>query len=228
MSLVLVNPYSVGGSAGVPVAEGLFNWLEAEDANVSTSSWADRSPNGYDWTWDNANNYSKPANNQVLWNSSNVLRAPSGVYPSCASGGTSGAAELFCRLRAASTSKGIWQFSNKSDNGDWYPYSASTSIYIGWGSNFRPHIVVPSSATNWHTLNVTITGGTWRVFFNGSWVNTQTGRTCNFINQPYIGRMGAAGYYWDSYISSLVVYNRALSDSERTTMTTWMNGRELL
>lgn len=227
MSLVLINPYSVAAPATIPVDAGLFNWLEAEDAVAGTSTWADRSSNGYDWTWDNSNNYSKPANNQVLWASNNIIRAPSGVYPNCASGGTNGEAELFCRLRAAGTSRGIWQFSNKNDNGDWYPYGTATDVYIGWGSNLRPYISVSSATTSWHTLNVTISGGTWRVFYNGSLENTQTGRTCNFINQPYIGKMGAAGFYWNGYISSLVVYDRALSDAERATMAAWMDGREL-
>jgi hypothetical protein len=205
---------------------GLQTWLDASDPGEIANTWVDKSGSGRG-NWVKHPSYNMPPLNSPTYGlgvayfaNSHVLNGPS--YADMAEG------EIFVRLSNASTSdQGLWYFSNKSDNGDWYPYGGS-SAYLGWGQNSRPSFSIGTPFDTMHTLNIYSKTNDWAAIVNGSVRATDTSTTVGFVSNPYIGKMAAASYFYYGYIKEICIFNRKLTTEERAQMTAYLEPPTLL
>ncbi len=109
-----------------------------------------------------------------------------------------------------------------------YPYQAG-GIYDKTASSVRKGpITQPSGFFNWHLYNVTSADNNWRYLFNGSLHFSTTSNTYNatFGSAPTIAFDQAGGSYaFNGSIAEIIVYNTALSESDRLAVSEYLRAK---
>jgi hypothetical protein len=129
----------------------------------------------------------------------------------------------------------VWVKTNAtSQNGFWFEKGQVNTQYslfqegsviqwrqnIGGITNLSTTTATYMNTTNWYQVVGTYTSGARRLYINGTLVNsdTQTGTIATNTNGMSIGVYGgfngARGYYYNGNISSVKIYNRALTAAE--------------
>lgn len=197
---------------------GLQTWLDGSDPGVTANEWQDKAIGGRG-NYTKHPSYTMPTHDagddSIRFAGSHLMNGPS--YSNMTEG------EIFVRLKTDAGDHGLWYFSNKSDNGDWYPYTGS-SAYLGWGQNARPSFGIGVPFTSYHTLNIWSATNDWAANVNGVNRATDASTIVGFVSAPYIGKMEAANYWLSGNIKALCIFDRKLTTEERTQMNSYMDG----
>lgn len=243
LNAIAVAPYFNNSSAtatyvvdpntiGIP-RSGLITWLMANEgitlASGNVSIWNDRSGQNNHATQSNSSNrpgYSSSAINDlpaVTFNgSSQFLALPSG-YSTFTSG-----ASIFVVLRPNSVSAGarVIDLGNgaTSDNVNIQePTSTGASMYVFNGST--PSSVTASSAITlgkFQLLEAIHNGSTTATILTNALQGAQSTSMNSITNTPrssnFLGQGSAGGNYFNGDIAEVLVYNRAVTTLERSTI----------
>ncbi len=112
----------------------------------------------------------------------------------------------------ASRINALWHFGTA--NGSLY-YNGSR--YDDFGSNNGSIYPAPAASAlqAYHCYNVSTGGGLWLERFNGSVTRRRTAQPLAFRSDPLIGKRQGYSEYLKGDIAEILVYDRALTDSER-------------
>lgn len=202
-------------------------WLKSgagvtKDVNNNISAWADQSGNNFQATQSNTGN--KP-----LWVASGAGALPA-VYldggnfnphffnlPDVMSGVTAG--ELFVVLKSQGDQNAPHDFMRFGTPGSGlYPYQGH--IEDQFGSTTTKQVGTPSQPlTSYHLYNTTSQPGEWTARVNGSVQYTTTNNTVSFNTAPTIG---GTFYGFQGYMAEILVFNHALTATERTTVQNYL------
>ena len=111
---------------------------------------------------------------------------------------------------------GYWSFTS-SDFSVHHPYTDG-KIYEAWGRATRIDCGEPvDSLTAMDIYNVISSASEWTVRLNTTQLYTTATNTPSFLSTGIrVGRSAASPYNWPGLFGELVIFNRALSSSERT------------
>jgi hypothetical protein len=212
---------SGAGQATFPTS-GLRLWLRADAVTTTPLRyWQDLSGVGNDAVQTASGNQPPVVLN--VQNGKPVVRftASSSQHfplPNLMSGAMAG--EVVAVLKSSATSVGVWHFGN-SAYGTSYPWSTGVNDDFGRASEFAQEWPV-QSLTNLHIYNVSSSSGLWRSWVNGVPFYKSTSNTVAFTSSPKLGKNNN-GSHFTGDIAEVLIYNRALSDSERTAVNTYLN-----
>ncbi len=224
---VTIKQVTFTASTGDLPPFGLRFWVKADtgvtkDGNNNISAWQDQSGNNFQATQTNSSY--KP-----IWASAGAGPVPAvyfdgGSYnphffnlPDVISTATAG--ELFVVLKSQGDQNAPHDFMRFGTPGSGlYPYQGRISDQFG--STTEKVVGTPAmSLTNYHLYNATSQPGQWTARINGSIQYTTTDNTVAFTTTPTIG---GTFYGFQGYMAEIIVYNRALSTSERTTVQNYL------
>jgi len=198
-------------------SSGLKLWLSADTGltlNGSTvSAWADQSGVGNNATQSTASN--QPSVTASILNSKPVIHFSGAQWLTLPNFLSGSATEVLVVVRAtsATNASGIWRFGS-SGSGDYYSYTDGT-LYDGFGSAVRYAEGRPSQdITQFHVYEVCSQAGSWESWIDGVPLYKSSANTVGFTTAPLLGH-NADGVNFSGDIAEIVVYNRALSASER-------------
>ena len=215
-------------------------WLKADSglaqvyANPPVDLWADQSGNG--------NNATQPSSiNRPLWvagalNGRPVVRFD-GVnsylnLPNFMSDATSGEGFVVLKSTTPLGSQGsLWSLGSHQVYFGYncppgYPNSDG-SITEDFGSADTVHLYglgIPAQPLNqYHVYNVTSQNTNWAAWINGTLLYQTTNNTVGFINGS--SALGACFWHFAGDIAEVLVFKRALTTDERTTVNGYLNGK---
>jgi Fibronectin type III domain/Bacterial TSP3 repeat len=215
----------------LPLA-GLKLWLRGDfgvtaDGNNLVSGWLDQSGNG------NSATQSSSGNKPTL-----VPGAMSGKPVLHFNGSSTtvnlpyffqnwSAAEAFVILRATSANpagpRGLWAIGSTS----WTAYPGNDGQIIedfGSSTNYatgQPIINI----TEQHLYNAVSHAGEWTMRLNGAVQFTTTNNTVGFFPWPEIGASGFGHSYFDGDVAEVLIYDHALSQTDRDAVTAYCEGK---
>ncbi len=208
-----------------PPTSGLKFWLAADsgitvDGSGGVSSWSDQSGNGNHATQSSSGNR-PPVVTNVL-NGKPVVRftASSAQYfslPNLMSGASAG--EVIVLLKSTATGVGLWQFGT-GPYGASYPWTDGVNDDFGRSSQFAQGLP-PQSITSYRIYNVSSELGLWRSWVDGVQFYKSTSNTVAFTSAPTLGKNNF-GSYFSGDIAEILIYDHALSDSERFDVSTYL------
>ena len=214
-------------------SEGLALWLRADagvtqDAGGRVSSWADQSGHGMDATQPTSGNQPQVVagarNGQPALHfdgAASYLSLPNVM-------GAATAGELFVVLRATDPAHrhSFMNFGTSPYGLSIYPYTDG-HIYDSFGStNFYDIGVPPVDLTQFHLYNASSIAGAWTARLNGQVQFATTSNTVGFNSGPTIGYSdGYAGTFFAGDIAELLVFDHALTDAERQTVSAYLNAK---
>lgn len=214
-----INPYRYGGGGGDITdpndISGCVVWIDGSDVGVTPDVWECKATN-------TLGNWSKSGNMPTdLGDGSWSFNADSLTGPNISSL-TEG--EIFLRLKKSGLGDtAIWVMGGTAN--DWLQYSSQA--YLGFGSTLRRNFFVTPTAVymrdNWWTLNCWSKTNDWGCYFDGNLDKTDSSNTVSFPSLPYIGKMTAAGYFYNGLLASMVVYDHKLSTADRAAVTAYMD-----
>jgi len=234
------NEISLTTSANVTTlpTSGLKLWLRSDlgvaaDANNGVSTWLDQSGNG------NSAAQSDPASRPTLvplamygkpvlrFNGANNVISP----PAFVAGWQAGEAFVILRTTSdfATTNTGLWGFGTNFLNMKRYP-AADGTISDDFGSgDIRGGSVGAVHLSEPHVYNVLSRPGEWTNRINGNIVVTAATNSVNFL--PWAPAIGDGGGYagqnshFAGDIAEVLIYDHALSQSDRDAVTAYCKGR---
>jgi hypothetical protein len=225
------SPSSISGlRLWLDSSVGLYDATSGGNLVTTNSSpvrrWEDRSGNGFHATGTNSPTLSLNQVNTLpalTFNGSQYLSLPTYLN------GT--AASFFVVAKPSSTPSDngplLGNVGSASSSGH-YPYQAG-DIYDKTASSVRKGpITQPSGFFNWHLYNVTSADNNWRYLFNGSLHFSTTSNTYNatFGSAPTIAFDQAGGSYaFNGSIAEIIVYNTALSESDRLAVSEYLRAK---
>lgn len=227
------SPASIAGlSLWLDASVGLYD--AATGGNPVTTAapvlrWEDQSGNGFHATAVSATAPSL-ALSQINSLPALAFNGSQFTVPNVISGAT--AASAFIVVLPSSTGGDggpmLGNFGTASSSGH-YPYQAG-AIYDKWASTYRKGpITQPAGFFSWHLYHVHNATGDWRYYFNGAQhfsttANTFSGST--YSASPYIAVDQAGGTYrFKGSIAEIVIYNSALSETDRQTVTEYLRAK---
>ena len=203
--------------AAIPL-ENLRLWLKADALPVGVfHGWRDQSGNNNSAIPPNA-----AARPEVVVDAATNLAAVrfNAVQQLGLANFMSGAAagEAFVVLKAASSApsavRGLWRlgYSNSSR----YPNTNGT-LNEDFGSNAGRSLGVPAAdIAQWHVYNVSAAAGEWVARVNGVQQHRATSNTVSWNATPLFGHNGSYGF--DGDIAEVLIFDKVLTDAERTTV----------
>jgi hypothetical protein len=219
---------------------GLRLWLDSSvglyDATtggnlVTTNSaavrrWEDRSGNGFHATGTNSPTLSLNQVNTLpalTFNGSQYLSLPTYLN------GTAASFFVVTKPSSAATDNGplLGNVGSASSSGH-YPYRAGDIYDKTASSDRKGPITKPSGFFNFHLYNVTSANNSWRYLFNGGLHFSTTSNTYNasFGSAPTIAFDQAGGSYaFNGSIAEIIVYNTALSESDRLAVSEYLRAK---
>jgi hypothetical protein len=223
-----------GNGADVPFGN-LALWLKADaglvqgGSNQPVSQWSDQSGNGMNALQTYANNRPQweagalnglPA---VQFNGSSYLNLPDFLD------GTVGA-EAFVVLRAATNTPPVpselWTFGGGRMYHSAYP-APDGSVAEDFGSTAMMSLGVPAQPLNqYNVYEVMGQNGSWAAWLNGMLLASTTNNVYGYNSVPMLGRRFTGGngvdQYFNGAVAELLVFNRPLTDSERTNVNSYL------
>jgi hypothetical protein len=211
-----------------PPTSGLVLQLEAStgitlDGSGGVSSWSDQSGNGHNATQGTAGNRPTVAANVLNGYPVVHFAGSTAQYlslPNLLSGDTQAEALVVVRATTASgNNSGLWYFG--TTGGNWYPL-ASGILYDSFGSNAQQTEGAPTpNITQFHVYDVSSQTGLWQSWIDGVPLYQDATNTVAFTSAPLLGQNGSGyGFYGD--IAEILVYNHALSASDRQSASTYL------
>lgn len=233
----------LGYPVGLVPTGGMRLWLKADagvtrDGSGLVSAWADQSGAGNSLVQDNPP-YRPSAVDNVI-NGRPIVRF-AGHSQALQSGGqvVSGptAFSCFAALKFNSVPDGTYQYlwwngGNTASSGYGAWISSFKKIRSGWGgSNYyvgATSVVVPG---DWYRVSTVFAGGTGsnnhQMWINGTSIGTSTNTASNMTGGVFsVGNYGpdaSQGFYGD--IAEMIIYSRALSDTERLAVENYLGSR---
>ena len=225
------------GGADVPFGN-LALWLKADaglvqgGSNMPVNQWADQSGNGKNAIQTSGNNrpqwVARALNGlpEVQFNGSSFFYLPNFL------GGTVGA-EAFVVLRAATNTPAVpselWSFGGATTWHSAYP-APDGSLTEDFGSTTMMSLGVPAQPLNqYNVYEVMGQNGIWAAWLNGMLQGSTTNSVYGYNSTPMLGRRYTPGngvdQYFNGAVAELLVFNRSLSDSERTTVNNYLKGK---
>lgn len=213
---------------------GMKLWLRGDfgvvtNANNLVTTWTDGSANGNSAT---AGTSTAPlAVGNAIWNKPalrfNGQNTSMGL-PNFLQGAT--AVEAFVILRAASSSpsgnRGLWSFGSNYRNA--YP-QGNGQIVDDFGSSNRYTFSPNAPITEQHLYNVVSSSTEWTSRMNGAVQFTYGSNGVGFWSWPLLGSGGAVSGYgstnFDGDIAEVLIYDHALTQSERDAVTAYCKGK---
>ena len=211
-------------------------WLKADAGTVlgSENIWLDQSGQN-----NHASQPSGPAQPLLVENALNVnkpvirFNSAGGQFfylPNFMAGAT--AAEGFVVLKrsnVATTAFRLWSMGTEAisqpDYYTVYPYNADGMIYERFGTTVRKTTGKPAQPLDrFHLYNVLSRDGEFTNRLNGVLNYTTSSNTYGFATAPTLGGFpGSYANYFDGDIAELIIYDRALSQTERDAVGTYLN-----
>ena len=212
-------------------------WLSANTLvgisnGASIGIWSDQSGNGENALQTSANNQSQwvagalnglPA---VQFNGSSYFNLPNFLN------GTVGA-EAFVVLRAATNTPAVpselWTFGGGLMYHSAYP-APDGSVAEDFGSTAMMRLGVPAQPLNqYNVYEVMGQNGSWAAWLNGMLLASTTNNVYGYNSVPMLGRRFTGGngvdQYFNGAVAELLVFNRPLTGSERTTVNNYLKGK---
>jgi hypothetical protein len=93
-------------------------------------------------------------------------------------------------------------------------------VYIDWGQTTRPNCGLYTTNEP-RQVSVVTAANDWRVYISGSVFFSTATNTVAWGTAPGVGSQPSKG--WNGAIAEIVIYSRALSDSERVTVQNYLN-----
>lgn len=241
---MIINPFrfAAGGPFSPSDIAGLKLWLKADaitglsDGDPVTT-WEDASSANNDATQGTAN--VKPLYKTAIVNSLPVVR----FVPEIGNPPLSDYLSLPDFMNAQTAATVFWVAKITTDppatdprtgppvgdlgtdaNADHYPYTDST-VYLDIGSTVRKTVGNPTpSLTSWHYVSIVSASADWRFYLAGTSIFATGTNTVAFNSAPLVGRASGAGgpYGFDGDIAEIIVYNSALSDTDRGNVQTYL------
>jgi hypothetical protein len=207
------------------VTDGLVLCLDAANRKsyiTGSTSWSDMSGNGMIASMSGSVSF----NNTLVQGTFTFGNQASFIIPENSALNTqTPTVEVWAKTNAT-TQNGFW-FEKGNVNTQYSLFQEGANIiwrhYFSNSSNYNSLIVPAASyinTTDWFQVVGTFTSGVRRIYINGALVgsDSQTGTLNTNANGMSIGVFGGfngvRGYYYNGNISSIKVYNRALSATE--------------
>jgi len=230
-----VSPYSDPVSVAISVAidppvSGMQLWLRASAGTTGPGAltrWADQSGHGNDAVQNNPvqppQMVGSAANNQPVVRfvpASDSLYLPD-VMKSTPSAEIFGVMKVNAKTALPSWNV-FWQFSGDSG---YDRESDGNHFFSGFGLSAPQYMpAMPDAAlSQYHVINTSIDAGVWTERFNGIARAQRTGVTPTFLTTPILGRNS-----FDGDFAELIIYNRALSASERAAVYQYLSQKYAL
>ena len=234
---VTIRQVSFTASAADISLVGLKLWLRADagvtkDSNQKISSWLDQSGHNFLASQNNLSN-------EPVWRSSGSNGLPTVYFdgnnrffalPDVMSTATAG--ELFVVLKTEGDQNpphGFMRFSsggasNGAGTDILYPYQGQ--IYDAFGSTTVKQVgTPPTPLTQYHLYDASSQPGQWTARVNGNLQYTTTNNTVGFTTTPTIG---ALYYSFAGEIAEIVIYDHALTGSDRQQVQSYLAQKYLL
>lgn len=228
----------VGYSVGQLPINGLSLWLRADagvtkDVSNNVSNWADQSNGGNSVSSGYAPSYVSDSGNgkpAVRFSSSNSC------IMSSVGRAMNGTSNFTCFALAKYNSAGLpgtseyilWNGSTSTSTGG-YGWNIDTSgrIVASWNS-YSGRIASTSSIANgqYHVISSRLNNGSHQLWLNGTSIGTASKTDCNFtVGYFSVGNKPTTSGTLDGDIQEIIVYNRALSDTERANVESYLATR---
>lgn len=124
---------------------------------------------------------------------------------------------------SAGDETGLWKFGTSSD-ADLFPWTNGV-VYCGWGTDTRKTTSDPATdLEEWNVWNVWSAAGDFGMTLNGSAFFSTATNTVAFSSSPELGRSAETARRWGGDIAAFWMFDRKLSDVERTLVQTYMAG----
>ncbi len=209
-------------------------WLEADSGAITSTTdklpcWVDQSGHGHDAQQGAAG--AQPTVVAGVLNgrpvvrfdgSSNFLQLPASTVAGLSQG------ELFVVLRAADPANqpdGSWGFGG---GGDGAYYGNGGLIYENFGSDTRHGpILPPAQLDQFNLYNVSAATNDWTVRLNEQMLAHSASNTPTFGGAPVLGR-NSEGYGLKGDIAEVLIFDHALSETERLTVEEYLAGKYAL
>ena len=110
-------------------------------------------------------------------------------------------------------------------DGDWAPYSGDV-FYEGFGSSQRyGPFQIPGDLTQFCLYDLSSSPGAWAARKNGSVEFATASNTVAFPTSNLSLGMNSQGYYFQGDIAEVLLFDHALTDDERQTWSSYLNGK---
>jgi len=228
------TPASIAGlRLWLDASEGLYDAATGGNAVTTDTApvlrWEDRSGNGFHAT---AVSSTAPtlSLNQVNSLPAIALSGSQQMLLPTYLDGTAATVFVVVNPSTISTDNGPLLGNIGSDNSSsHYPYRGG-AIYDKTASTSRKDAITqPAGFFSWHLYNVISATGSWKYLFNGTEAFSTTSNTyagAYFTTPPSIGLDQAGGTYrFRGSIAEIVVYNTALSETERFTVSEYLRAK---
>lgn len=219
-------------SKTLPVANGLIAHFAADRISGLSDGqevqfWTDLSGNGNNLTSPVSGATSYPLYKVNIINGWPAVRVSytRGIQKSSAIGSGFSNATYFIVAKYVGTSTNYVILSNKSNDNGWWRNDSGN--FLGTFVSGRLQYYPPSMPTAGTYLYTGVAGSSYEFFINGDSQGTQA-YTFDMGNLFTVGVGGSgmgSGSWWSGDIPEIIVYNRALSSTERQTVEAYLNSK---
>jgi len=219
---------------GLPVVQNLSLWLVASTLTPGTvTTWPDISGHNFDATQTVPAN--RPTANAtalngypgVVFNGTNTLLN----VPDMSSAFPNSAGTLSIVFQTTDPSYGLWHQNNACNDSRWRYSSGDQYNARAFPGEFSPirvmdsSLFMPSSGAHIVTLVSGGTSGTYNLYLDGVLRNSSPINNMGWVT-PGTAWIGREVYEWlDGAIGEIVLYNQALSDTDRQSVETYLRGK---